>query len=350
AQVTIACRPDPHRRLTVTAGVDLSSPPSSAATRARYMSRGSVLMTWPKATWCTSVGPTPARAAASRTTMAPSCVGVWSLRVPPKVPTAVRTPLTMTTSLLMACSVDVLAPGRRGCPVRVGADGRPQWTWGESAGATARRPRKTVCIARRVPRLTISWSIECTPSARMSRVTLAPAAARRRGMRGRDQAVVRAVHEMDRGIDPPPRPDGPRQACRIGDHDRRGGARLAPERLERHRRALAEADQHRRLGPDVLLGLDEGEPRPELLDRGIDPLRATFQRPLGEPLAGAATGGTAGVHQDAHRARELQLPGDADWRELLGAGAPSMQEDDQPAACGRIDGGQLDPDLVVPHE
>ena len=101
AAETMACRPEPHSRFTVIAGTSCDRPPSSAATRARYMSRGSVLITWPNTTCCTSPAPRPARATASRTTIAPSCVGAWSFRLPPKVPTAVRTALTMTTSRLM---------------------------------------------------------------------------------------------------------------------------------------------------------------------------------------------------------------------------------------------------------
>jgi hypothetical protein len=38
---TIACRPLPHRRLTVRHGVPIGSPPSMPATREMYMSRAS---------------------------------------------------------------------------------------------------------------------------------------------------------------------------------------------------------------------------------------------------------------------------------------------------------------------
>jgi hypothetical protein len=44
---TMACAPDPHRRFTFIAGVVSGMPASIAETRLRYMSRGSVLMTWP---------------------------------------------------------------------------------------------------------------------------------------------------------------------------------------------------------------------------------------------------------------------------------------------------------------
>src|SRR5690606_22535191 len=98
---TMACRPEPHRRFTLKAGVPWAQPPSSAATRERYMSRGSVLTTWPNTTWPTSLPLTLARASDSRTTSAPSAVGGVSFRLPPKVPMAVRTALTTKTSRVM---------------------------------------------------------------------------------------------------------------------------------------------------------------------------------------------------------------------------------------------------------
>jgi hypothetical protein len=62
AAETIACRPLPHRRLTVRAGVSTGRPPFTAATRAMYMSRGSVWMTLPNTQWPMSPGSSPARA------------------------------------------------------------------------------------------------------------------------------------------------------------------------------------------------------------------------------------------------------------------------------------------------
>ena len=44
---TMACAPDPHSRFTFIAGVVSGTPASIAAARDRYMSRGSVLITWP---------------------------------------------------------------------------------------------------------------------------------------------------------------------------------------------------------------------------------------------------------------------------------------------------------------
>ena len=103
---TMACRPEPHRRLTLNAGVPSPQPPLMAATRDRYMSLGSVLTTWPNTTWPTSLPSTLARTSDSRTTRAPSSVGGTSFRLPPKVPMAVRTALTTTTSRVMGFSLD----------------------------------------------------------------------------------------------------------------------------------------------------------------------------------------------------------------------------------------------------
>lgn len=47
ATETIACAPEPQSRLTFMQGVSSGTPASIAATRDRYMSRGSVLMTCP---------------------------------------------------------------------------------------------------------------------------------------------------------------------------------------------------------------------------------------------------------------------------------------------------------------
>src|SRR5260370_18417727 len=98
AAETIACRPLPHKRLSVKAGVSTGRPPLMAATRARYMSWTSVWMTLPKTTCPTSSGWMPARVTAAGTTWAPSSVGGLPLKPPPKSPMAVRTPLRTTTS------------------------------------------------------------------------------------------------------------------------------------------------------------------------------------------------------------------------------------------------------------
>src|SRR5690606_36340869 len=99
AAVTMACMPLPQSRLSVSAGTSFGMPAVSAATRARYRSFGSVWMTLPKTTWPTSAGSMAARLTASRVTIVASSVGGTSRKDPPKVPTAVRVPATITTSV-----------------------------------------------------------------------------------------------------------------------------------------------------------------------------------------------------------------------------------------------------------
>src|SRR5271165_105413 len=101
---TIAWRPEPHSRFSVSAGVSFATPAPIAATRAKYMSFGSVWITLPNTTCPTSSPATPARDSASRTTWAPSSVGATSFSPPPKSPIAVRTPETTTTSRCMSIS------------------------------------------------------------------------------------------------------------------------------------------------------------------------------------------------------------------------------------------------------
>src|SRR6266851_4111696 len=102
---TIACSPLPHSRLTVKAGVCTGRPPLTAATRLRYMSRGSVWITWPKTAWPTSPGSTPARLTASRTTVAARSQGGTAARPPPYLPIAVRT--ADSTRTFLRCSMTV---------------------------------------------------------------------------------------------------------------------------------------------------------------------------------------------------------------------------------------------------
>ncbi len=83
AAETIACSPEPHRRLTVRHGVPTGSPASIAATRDRYMSRASPWITLPITTWPTVAGSTLARASASLIAIAPSFVGARSFSAPP---------------------------------------------------------------------------------------------------------------------------------------------------------------------------------------------------------------------------------------------------------------------------
>src|ERR1051326_765432 len=98
AAETIACRPLPHSRFNVSAGVSTEQPPLMAATRERYISLASVWMTLQKTTWPTSAGSRAARLTDSRTTVAAKSVGERSLRLPPYLPIAVRAALTITTS------------------------------------------------------------------------------------------------------------------------------------------------------------------------------------------------------------------------------------------------------------
>ncbi len=81
--LTIACSPLPQSRFKVSAPVSCGRPPSTQATRDRYMSFGSVWITLPKTHWPTSRGSTLARLKASLTTLAASSVGGISLRPPP---------------------------------------------------------------------------------------------------------------------------------------------------------------------------------------------------------------------------------------------------------------------------
>src|SRR5215471_12776176 len=102
---TIACRPLPHRRLRVRAGVPTGRPPLTAATRDRYMSRASVWITFPNTACPTSDGSIPARLTASRTTVAARSHGGTEARPPPYLPIGVRTAdRTNTSSMILLIS------------------------------------------------------------------------------------------------------------------------------------------------------------------------------------------------------------------------------------------------------
>src|SRR3990167_9840625 len=94
----MACRPEPHRRLTLKAGVSMGQPASMAATRERYASLVSVGITLPMTTWPTESGARPERWMAALTAVVASWVLGTSFRLPPKVPMAVRAVLTTKTS------------------------------------------------------------------------------------------------------------------------------------------------------------------------------------------------------------------------------------------------------------
>src|SRR4051812_32233531 len=99
-----ASKPEPHKRLTVSAGVSIGSPARSPMWRARYGASADVCRTLPKTTWPTSPRSTPARSIAARAATTPRSVAVKSLRAPPKAPNPVR------------------APARKATPVSRGAD------------------------------------------------------------------------------------------------------------------------------------------------------------------------------------------------------------------------------------
>src|SRR5215469_474035 len=105
AAETIACSPLPHSRFTVNAGVSTGKPPLTAATRLRYMSRGSVWITLPKTQWPTADGSTPARLTASRTVAAARSPGGTPARPPPYFPIPVRVPDRMKSSLVAFIAV-----------------------------------------------------------------------------------------------------------------------------------------------------------------------------------------------------------------------------------------------------
>ena len=87
--------------ITAMAPTLTSTPASTEATRERYMSRGSVLMIWPKTTWPICSALMPERAMASREAKVASSIGAKPERLPPKVPIAVRAPERMTIPVMV---------------------------------------------------------------------------------------------------------------------------------------------------------------------------------------------------------------------------------------------------------
>src|SRR4051812_35429555 len=90
-----AWSPDPQTRLTVSAGTSIGRPALSAACRATFIPAPDC-STQPSTTSSTSRGSTPARATASRMTMAPRSTAERSFSAPPKDPMGVRQALRMT--------------------------------------------------------------------------------------------------------------------------------------------------------------------------------------------------------------------------------------------------------------
>ena len=95
-----AFRPEPQTALMVRAGVSLAMPAFIMAWRAGFWPAPAA-STWPMMTSPTWSVPTLARLSASRITMEPSSVAGILARVPPNLPTAVRTAETMTMSSMM---------------------------------------------------------------------------------------------------------------------------------------------------------------------------------------------------------------------------------------------------------
>src|SRR5262249_13626520 len=96
AAETIACAPDPQTRLTVSAGMVTGRPACTAACRAGFILLPACT-TLPITTVSTSCGPSFARATAALIATAPRSGAGTSLRLPPKVPTAVRIGSAKTT-------------------------------------------------------------------------------------------------------------------------------------------------------------------------------------------------------------------------------------------------------------
>src|SRR5262249_22102508 len=96
AAETIACAPEPHTRLTASAGVVTGSPACTAAWRAGFILLPA-WMTLPMTTVSTSSGRIPARATAPLIAVAPRLAAGTSFNVPPNVPIAVRTGSANTT-------------------------------------------------------------------------------------------------------------------------------------------------------------------------------------------------------------------------------------------------------------
>ena len=113
-----AFRPEPQTLLTVVAGTESGSPALIAACRAGFMPSPACRMQ-PRITSSTWSGRMPARRTASRTATVASSTALTSLSAPPKVPTGVRQPETMTTSVeLIVGPPGDRSAGRAGGPRR----------------------------------------------------------------------------------------------------------------------------------------------------------------------------------------------------------------------------------------
>ncbi len=93
--------PEPHSRLTVSAGVSIGTPAFSPTWRAPYSASPEVCKALPMTTWSTHSGLAPARSRAARDACAPNSRAETSLKSPTYSRMGVRAPPTMTTSWLM---------------------------------------------------------------------------------------------------------------------------------------------------------------------------------------------------------------------------------------------------------
>ncbi len=101
AAVTSDWMPDPHSRLTVSAGVSIGRPALRPTWRAPYRASPEVCMALPMTTWSTQAGCTPLRCRAPRAAWPPSSRAETSLKSPTYSRIGVRAPPTITTSWLM---------------------------------------------------------------------------------------------------------------------------------------------------------------------------------------------------------------------------------------------------------
>ena len=88
AAVTMACRPEPHKRLTFIA-VELAGMPAASAQRRALYASGPTCPTWPITTSSTSSATTPARSSAAEIATPPRALASTSFNAPPKRPTGV---------------------------------------------------------------------------------------------------------------------------------------------------------------------------------------------------------------------------------------------------------------------
>ena len=87
----MACWLEPHWRSTVVPGTPSGMPAASQAERAMLPAWGPMVSTQPKITSSTTSGSMPVRSTTDVMTWAPRSAGCWPARLPPRLPTGVRT-------------------------------------------------------------------------------------------------------------------------------------------------------------------------------------------------------------------------------------------------------------------